>query len=200
MHCPLEVIQVLHTGQLMRGNWGSLAFLLSMEPFTTQLHKALQREKLGMFKQALERNPSRPGAEIQELVNALNSREGFPPGVGSPAMRMFGRDLRLELPTLPNQEPVLAAQLCEKLAESRDKAQGRRKNCRPIHFEVGDNALLWDQGQRRYVEHMTIQAPNPGMDGGSRSYWVLGENGRSKLVHSSWLIHVPPPGPGQEET
>ena len=91
--------------------------------------QGLAERKVGMFKQALERNPSRPRAEIQELVNALNSREGFPPGVGSPAQRMFGRDLRLELPTLPAQEPLLAAQLYEKLAESRDRAQGKRKNC-----------------------------------------------------------------------
>ena len=47
--------------------------------------QGLAEKKVGMFKQALEKNPSRPGAEIQELVNALNSREGFPPGVGSPS-------------------------------------------------------------------------------------------------------------------
>ena len=112
---------------------------------------------------------------------------------------MFGRDLRLELPTLPRQEPLLAAQLCEKLAESRDKAQGRRKNCRPIDFSVGDKALLWDQGAKRYSEEVTIQAPNPGLDGGSRSFWILGNNGRSRLVHATWLIRLPPPGPDQEE-
>ena len=161
--------------------------------------QGLAERKVGLFKQALERNPSRPGAQIQELVNALNSREGFPPGVGSPAQRMFGRDLRLELPTLPAQEPVLAAQICEKLAASRDKAQGRKQNCRAIHFEVGESALLWDQGMKCYVEPVTVQAPNPGLDGGSRSFWVMGENGRQKLVHSSWLIKAPPPAPEQEE-
>ena len=113
--------------------------------------QGLAERKVGLFKQALERNPSRPGAQIQELVNALNSREGFPPGVGSPASHMFGRDLRHELHTLPAQEPVLAAQLCEKLAASRDKAQGRKKNCRPISFNVGDSALLWNQETHRYV-------------------------------------------------
>ena len=105
----------------------------------------------------------------------------------------------MELPTLPDQEPVLAAQLCEKLAASMDKAQGRKQNCQAIHFEVGDSALLWDQGQKCYVEPVTVQAPNPGLDGGSRSFWVQGENGHQKLVHSSWLIRVPPPAPGQEE-
>ena len=145
-----------------------------------------------MFKQALARNPSRPGVQIQELVNALNAREGFPAGVGSPAQRMFGRDLRLELPTLPVQEPVRAAQLREKLAASRDKAQGRRQNCRAIDFDVGEKALLWDQGTKRYKEPVTVQAPNRGLDGGSRSFWVLMDNGKQKLVHSSWLIKSPP--------
>ena len=90
---------------------------------------------------------------------------------------MFGRDLRLELPTLPAQEPVQAAQLPEKLAASRDKAQGRRQNCRAIHFDVGEKALLWDQGVKRYVEPVTVQAPNPGLDGGSRSFWVMCDSG-----------------------
>ena len=114
-----------------------------------------------MFKQALARNPSRPGVQIQELVNALNAREGFPAGVGSPAQRMFGQDLRLELPTLPIQEPVQAARLREKLAASRDKAQGRKQNCRAIDFDVG----LWDQGTKRYKDPVTVQAPNRGLDG-----------------------------------
>ena len=103
------------------------------------------------------------------------------------------------MPTLPAQGPVLAAELCEKLAASRDKAQGRKKNCRAIHFEVGEHALLWDQSQKRYVEPVTVQAPNPGLDGASRSFWVMGENGRQKLVHSSWLIKVPPPTQEQEQ-
>ena len=161
--------------------------------------QGLAERKVGLFKQALERNPSRPGAQIQELVNALNAREGFPPGVGSPAQRMFGRDLRLELPTLPAQEPVRAAQLREKLAASRDKAQGRRQNCRAINFDVGEKALLWDQGAKRYKEPVTVQAPNPGLDGGSRSFWVMCDSGRQKLVHSSWLIKAPPPAPEQGE-
>ena len=86
---------------------------------------------------------------------------------------------------------MLAAELCDKLAASRDKAQGRRSNCRAISFEVGEPALLWNQGQKRYEEQVTVQAPNPGLDGASRSYWVIGDNGKQKLVHSSWLIKVP---------
>ena len=144
--------------------------------------QGLAKLKVGLFKQAFERNPSHPGPQIQELVNALNSREGFPPGVGSPARRMFGRDLRQELPTLPAQEPVLAAQLCEKLAASRDKAQGRKKNCRPISFNVGDSALLWNQETHHYVEPVVVQAPNPGLDGASRSYWVLGPEAGSLFI------------------
>ena len=166
---------------------------------TNPQSQGLAERKVGMFKEAMERNPSHPGPQVQEIVDALNSREGFPPGVGSPAARMFGRDLRQKLPTLPAQEPVLAAQLCEKLAESRDKAQGRKKNCRPIHFNVGDAALLWDQRSHRYEEEVVVQAPNPGLDGASRSYWVMGTNGRQKLVHCSWLIRVPPPAPEQGE-
>ena len=154
--------------------------------------QGLAERKVGMFKQALARNPSRPGVQIQELVNALNAREGFPAGVGSPAQRMFGRDLRLELPTLPIQEPVQADRLREKLAASRDRAQGRRQNCRAIDFNVGEKALLWDQGTKRYRDQVTVQAPNRGLDGGSRSFWVLMENGKQKLVHSSWLIKPPP--------
>ena len=154
---------------------------------------------MGLFKQALERNPCRPGTQVQELVNALNSREGFPPGMGSPAQRMFGRDLRWDLPTLPAQEPLVAAQLCEKLAAYRDVAQGRRKNCRAIQFQVGEPALLWDQGAKRYVEQVVVQAPNPRLDGASRSFWVIGESGRSKLVHGSWLIKMPPSAPEQQE-
>ena len=154
--------------------------------------QGLAEHKVGLFKQALERNPSRPGAQIQESVNALNATEGFPPGVGSPAQRMLGSDLRLELPTLPAQEPVHAAQLREKLPASRDKAQGRKQNCRAIHFDVGEKALLWDQGAKRYREPVTVQAPNPGLDGGSQSFWVLCDSGRQKLVYSSWLIKSPP--------
>ena len=33
--------------------------------------QGLAERKVGLFKQALERNPSCPGAQIQELVNAI---------------------------------------------------------------------------------------------------------------------------------
>ena len=114
---------------------------------------------------------------------------------------MFGRDLRTELPTLPAQGPVLAAELCNKLAASRDRAQGRRTNCRAISFDVGEPALLWNQGTKRYEEQVTVVAPNPGLDGASRSYWIQGDNERKKLVHTSWLIKVPPqdPEPDQDQ-
>ena len=161
--------------------------------------QGLAEKKVHMFKQALERNPCRPGPEVQELVNKLNQREGFPPGVGSPAQRMFGRDIRSVLPTLPAQGPILAAELRDKLAESRDKAQGRRSNARPITFAVGEPALLWDQGIKRYSEEVEIIAPNRGLDGAARSFWVQGANNRQKLVHSSWLIKIPPVEPVQEE-
>ena len=104
---------------------------------------------------------------------------------------MFRRDLRCELPTLPDKGPVLAVELCHKLAASRDKAQGRRSNCRAIAFELGEPALMWNQSQKRYEEQVTVQAPNPGLDGASRSYWIRDNNGRQKLVHTSWLIKVP---------
>ena len=98
---------------------------------------------------------------------------------------MFGRDLRQELPTLPAQEPVLAAQLPEKLAASRDTAQGRRKNCHPISFNVGDSALLWDQETHRYVEPVVVQAPNPGLDG-----QVIYIGSWGKMVARSWSTVV----------
>ena len=161
--------------------------------------QGLAEKKVHLFKLALERNPCRPGQEIRELVNTLNLREGFPPGVGSPAQRMFGRDMHGVLPTLPAQGPVLAAELRNKLAASRDKAQGRRSNCRAISFDVGEPALLWNQGLKRYEENVTVVAPNPGMDGASRSYWVQGANERQKLVHASWLIKMPPEEQEQDQ-
>ena len=133
-------------------------------------------------------------------MNKLNQREGFPPGVGTPAQRMFGRDLRSVLPTLPAQGPLLAAELRDKLAASRDDAQGRRSNCRAVSFTVGEPALLWDQGVKRYNEPVTIVAANPGLDGASRSFWVKGANKRQKIVHSSWLIRLPPEEPEQVES
>ena len=161
--------------------------------------QGLAAKKVHLFKLALERNPCCPSQEIQELVNALNLREGFPPGVGSPAKRMFGRDLRGVLPTLPAPGPVLAAELRDKLAASRDKAQGRKSNCRPISFNVGEPALLWNQGLKRYEENVTVVAPNPGLDGASRSYWVQGTNEKQKLVQASWLIKVPPEEPEMDQ-
>ena len=85
-----------------------------------------------------------------------------------------------------------ADRLREKLAASRDRAQGKRQNCRAINFNVGEEALLWDQGTKRYRDQVTIQAPNRGLDGESRSFWVLMGNGKQKLVHASWLIKPPP--------
>ena len=101
-------------------------------------------------------------------------------------------------PSLPGG-PLLAAELRDKLAESRDKAQGRRKNARPISFAVGEQALLWDQSLKRYHEEVSIVAPNTGLNGAARSFWVQGANNRQKLVHSSWLIKIPPVEPVQEE-
>ena len=57
---------------------------------------------------------------------------------------------------------------------------------------MGESALLWDQGVKRYREEVKVVAPNPGLDGASRSYWVEGDNGHQKLVHVSWLIKLPP--------
>ena len=159
--------------------------------------QGLAEKKVHPFKEALARNPCRPGPEVQQLVNKINQRAGFPPGVGSPAQRMFRRDIRGVLPSLPSQGPVLAAELRSKLAASRDKAQGR-STARPICFSVGEPALLWNQGTKRYQEEVTITAPNAGIDGASRSYWVEGSTGRPKLVHVSWLIKLPP-APVEEE-
>ena len=114
---------------------------------------------------------------------------------------MFWRDLRGGLPSLPTQGPILAAELRSKLAASRDKALGR-SNARPICFSMGEPALLWNQGTKRYQEEVTITDPNPGLDGASMSYWVEGATGRPKLVHVSWLIKLPPvpeEGEGEEE-
>ena len=90
--------------------------------------QGIAERKVGIFKETLARNPSRPGKQVQELVNALNMREGFPPGVGSLSQRMFDRDLRATLPSLTSA-PVQAQHLPDKLAASRDRAQGRRKKC-----------------------------------------------------------------------
>ena len=101
-------------------------------------------------------------------------------------------------PSLPGG-PLLAAELRDKLAESRDKAQGRRKNARPITFAVGEPALLWDQSLKRYNEEVSIVAPNTGLNGAARSFWVQGATGRQTLVHASWLIKLPPVAEWEEE-
>ena len=127
--------------------------------------QGLAERKVGLFKECLTRNPSRPGKEVLELVNALNMREGFPPGVGSPAQRMFSRDLWDFLPTLPTADPVIASQLCEKLAASQDKALGRQKNARALELDIGEPCLMWDQIDKRYKTPVTLQAPNQSLDG-----------------------------------
>ena len=155
--------------------------------------QGIAEKKVGLFKECLEKNHARPGREVQGLVNALNMREGFPAGVGSPATRMFNRDLRNFLPTLPNADPVVAEELRSKLAASRDKAHGRRKNVRPIELAEGDKCQMWDQRDKRYSHPVTVQAPNTGLDGAARSYWVLDEQLRGRLVHVSWLVKDPNP-------
>ena len=106
---------------------------------------------------------------------------------------MFNRDIRSFLPTLPHADPVVAAQLCNKLAASRDKALGRRKSNRPLELTVGDPCLMWDQRDKRYKIHVTVQASNQGMDEASRSYWVTDDRNKSRLVHVSWLVRAPEP-------
>ena len=156
--------------------------------------QGLAERKVGLFKESLAKNPTRPGMKIQELVNSMNRRQGFPPGVGSPAERMFDRNVRALLPSLPtDHEP--AAALREKLAQSRDKAQGRRKNVRRVHFNMGEEALLWDHREKRFSLPVTVITPNIGMDGESRSFWVEDDGGRQKLVHVSWLVKLPAPTP-----
>ena len=120
----------------------------------------------------------------------MNRREGFPPGVGSPATRMFDREVRATLPSLPCP-PASAQELRAKLAASRDKAQGRKHNTRAIEFQVGETCLLWDHREHRFSHQCSILAPNRGLDGASRSYWVEDDGGKQKLVHCSWLIKLP---------
>ena len=152
--------------------------------------QGLAERKVGLFKESLARNPARPGLKIQELVNSMNRRKGFPPGVGSPAERMFDREIRALLPSLPTaREP--AAALREKLAASRDRAQGRRKNVRRIQFDIGEEALLWDHKEKRFKIPVTIITPNLGMDGEARSFWIEDDGGRQRLVHISWLVKLP---------
>ena len=154
--------------------------------------QGLAERKVGMFKEALAKNPARPGREIQDIVNSMNRREGFPPGVGSAASRMFDREVRATLPSLPSPQAP-AQELREKLAASRDKAQGRRRNTRAIEFQIGEHCLMWDHREHRFNLNCTVVAPNRGLDGGARSYWVEDDSGRQKLIHTSWLVKLPEP-------
>ena len=77
-----------------------------------------------------------------------------------------------------------------------DLVQGTYKCCGVNNasdwaWKVGEPALMWNQSQKRYEEQVTVQAPNPGLDGASRSNWIMGDNGRQRLVHTSLLIKVP---------
>ena len=155
--------------------------------------QGIAEKKVGLFKECLEKNPARPSREVQALVNALNMREGYPAGVGTPAQRMFNRDLSNFLPTLPHAAPVVAVQLRDKLAASRDRAMGRQKNNRPLELQIGDHCWMWDQRAKRYSLPVTVQAPNQGMDGASCSYWVMDDRNRGRLVHVSWLVKAPNP-------
>ena len=87
--------------------------------------------------------------------------------------------------SLPTAEPILASQLCEKLAASRDKALGGRKNARALESHIGEPCLIWDKRER--------QAANHGLDGASRSYWIKDDRDKSRLVHVSWLVRAPEP-------
>ena len=110
---------------------------------------------------------------------------------------MFDRDLRATLPSLTSA-PVQAQHLRDKLAASRDRAQGRRKNVRAVEFQVGEQCLMWCHRDKRYKIPVTILAPNQGLDGAARSYWVSDDGGKSRLVHVSWLVKVPEqPEPAQ---
>ena len=181
-------------GPSYRGEWedelGAMGVFVEHGAIHHPESQGLAEKKVGMFKESLARNPARPGLQVQELVNAMNRRQGFPPGVGSPAGRMFDREIRAILPSLPTAQ-VPAAVLRDKLAASRDKAQGRRKNARAIHFEEGESALLWDHREHKYKIPVSIVAPNIGMDGAARSFWIEDEGGRQRLVHVSWLVKMP---------
>ena len=123
------------SGPSYRGQWedelGALGIFVEHGGIMHPESQGLAEKKVGLFKEVLARNPARPGREIQELVNAMNRRQGFPAGVGSAASRMFDREIHATLPSLPSAQ-VPAQQLREKLAASRDRAQGRRKNARAI--------------------------------------------------------------------
>ena len=181
-------------GPSYRGAWedelGALGVFVEHGGIHHPESQGLAEKKVGLFKEALARNPSRPGRQIQELVNAMNRRQGFPPGVGSPASRMFDREVRATLPSLPVTQ-VPAQQLRDNLAASRDRAQGRRKNARAMEFDVSEQALLWDHKDHRYKVPVKVLAPNRGLDGAARSYWVQDESGRQRLVHVSWLVKLP---------
>ena len=53
---------------------------------------------------------------------------------------------------------------------------------------------MWDQRDKRYKTPVTVQAPNQGLDGASRSNWVKDDRDKSCLVHVSWLVRAPEPG------
>ena len=52
---------------------------------------------------------------------------------------------------------------------------------------------MWDQRDKGYKTPVTVQAPNQGLDGPSRSYWLRDDRDKSRLVHVSWLIRAPEP-------
>ena len=60
-----------------------------------------------------------------------------------------------------------------------------------MQFEVSEDALLWDHKDHRYKIPVKVLAPNLGLDGAARSYWIQDESGRQRLVHVSWLVKVP---------
>ena len=52
---------------------------------------------------------------------------------------------------------------------------------------------MWDQREKRYKTPVTVQAPNHGLDGASRSYWIQDDRNKSRLVHVCWLVRAPEP-------
>ena len=128
--------------------------------------------------------------EFQEMVWSLNFMASSRPGMGSPAMRLHGRDVQGPLPSPPSsltEEQVQA--LRRRHQELKDKAV-QRQNARPEEFQVGDQVLVWSPRQKRFTEPGVIDSPMWGDNLVARSYKIIMESGRVRHVAAALIVRA----------
>ena len=161
--------------------------------------QSVAEKAVGRLKKAIEKNPVKNPADLEELVSGLNSVASSQLGAGSASDRFYGRSVRGMLPAAPGEMSPEAHQLMmDTMKKNRARLAKKFRNSCDSSYKLGQKVLVWNRKDRKYSDKGTVIDMEEGDDGFSRSFIVDLDSGNEVHLLSNHLL-PDPSAPADEE-